>query len=79
MKKEMWKHEKKKCRSMNKEMQKHENEKCRSMKKEMQKHENEKCKRQVNLIGIAKFGNDIKQKSTTDGVYRLFAKRQHDG
>ena len=54
-------------------------EKCRSIKKEMQKHENEKCKRQVNLIGRAKFGNDIKQKSTTGGVYRLFAKRQHDG
>ena len=34
-------------------------EKCRSMKREMQKHENEKCKRQVNLIGRAKFGNDI--------------------
>ena len=49
------------------------------MKKEMQKHENEKCKMQVNLIGRAKFGNDIKQKSTTGGVYRLFAKRQHDG
>ena len=45
----------------------------------MWKHENEKCKRQVNLIGRAKFGNDIKQKSTTGGVYRLFAKRQHDG
>lgn len=56
---------------MKREMQKH--------KKEMWKHENEKCKRQVNLIGRAKFGNDIKQKSTTGGVYRLFAKRQHDG
>ena len=67
-------------------MQKHEKrnaearkEKCRSMKRKMQKHENEKCERQVNLIGRAKFGNDIKQKSTTDGVYRLFARRQHDG
>ena len=67
----MQKHEKKKCRSMKREMQKH--------KKKMWKHENEKCKRQVNLIGRAKFGNDIKQKSTTGGVYRLFAKRQHDG
>ena len=67
-------------------MQKHEKrnaearkEKCRSMKRKMQKHENEKCERQVNLIGRAKLGNDIKQKSTTDGVYRLFARRQHDG
>ena len=62
-------------------------EKCRSMKRKnaeawkekMQKHENEKCRRQVNLIGRAKFGNDIKQKSTTGGVYRLFVQRQHDG
>ena len=66
---EAWK---KKCRSKKREMQKHENEKCGSMK--MKKYE-----RQVNLIGRAKFGNDIKQKSTTDGVYRLFARRQHDG
>ena len=45
----------------------------------MWKHENEKCKRQVNLIGRAKFGNNIKQKSTTGGVYRLFVQRQQDG
>ncbi len=68
----MQKHEKRKCRSMKREMQKHENEKCGSMK-------TKKCERQVNLIERAKFGNDIKQKSTTDGVYRLFARRQHDG
>ena len=72
-------YKKEKCRSMKREMQKHEKKKCRSMKREMQKHENEKCKRQVNLIGRAKFGNDIKQKSTTGGVYRLFVRRQHDG
>lgn len=60
-------------------MWKHEKKKCRSIKIEMQKHKNEKCRRQVNLIGRAKFENDIKQKSTTGGVYRLFAKRQHDG
>ena len=64
---------------MKREMWKHEKRKCRSMKREMQKHENEKCKRQVNLIGRAKFGNDIKQKSTICGVYRLFVRRQHDG
>ena len=63
---------------MKKEMQKHKKEKCRSIKIEMWKHENEKCGRQVNLIGRAKFGNDIKQKSTTGGVYRLFVQRQQD-
>ena len=45
----------------------------------MWKQEKKKCRRQVNLIVRAKFENNIKQKSTTGGVYRLFAKRQHDG
>ena len=72
-------YKKEKCRNMKRKNAEAWKEKCRSIKKEMWKHENEKCKRQVNLIGRAKFGNDIKQKSTTGGVYRLFAQRQHDG
>lgn len=67
----MWKQEKR-----NAEARK---EKCGSIKQEMWKQEMKKCRRQVNLIGRAKFENNIKQKSTTGGVHRLFAKRQHDG
>ena len=86
MKKEMQKHEKRnaeawkeKCGSMKTEMQKHEKRNVEAWKKKCGSMKTKKCRRQVNLIGRAKFGNDIKQKSTTDGVYRLFARRQHDG
>ena len=72
MKREMWKHEKK-------EMQKHEKRNAEAWKKKCRSIKTKKCRRQVNLIGRAKFGNDIKQKSTTGGVYRLFVQRQHDG